>query len=59
VSNLLEMLSNLPNIIGMFHCENSKMHREGKRRVRELGRHGLEAWVDASPNVAEAMQIEQ
>jgi len=53
------MLSNLPNIIGMFHCENSKMHREGKRRVRELGRHGLEAWVDASPNVAEAMQIEQ
>jgi dihydropyrimidinase/dihydroorotase len=59
VYRLLETLSDLPNTIGMFHCENAEVHREAKQRVKAEGRHNLAAWADASPNIAESMQIEQ
>lgn len=59
VYRLLETLSDLPDTVGMFHCENAEVHREAKRRVKAEDRHDMEAWADASPNIAESMQIEQ
>lgn len=58
VYRLLDTLSDLPNTIGMFNCENAEVHREAKQRVKAEDRHDLEVWADASPNIAESMQIE-
>lgn len=59
VVEVLEQVARLPGAIGMFHAENAEVQRLAERRVRAAGRSELAAWADASPPVAEAMQIDQ
>jgi len=58
VYRLLRTLSDLPGALGMFHCENAEVQKEAEREARETGANDLEAWAAASPNIAEAMQVD-
>ena len=59
VCEVLRKVAEIPGAVGMFHAENAEVQRDAERRVRATGRSDLAAWTEASPNVAEAMQIEQ
>ncbi len=56
---VLDKVSEMPNGVVMFHAENEDLAYELRQDLMEEGRNDLEAWTEASPNVAEAMQIEQ
>ncbi len=58
VYRVLSTISDVPGTVGMFHAENAELQKEREAAVRAEGRHDLAAWRDASPNVAEAMQID-
>ena len=59
VLRVLEILADHPETIAMFHCENAEIQHLMERRMREAGRTDLLAWRDASPPIAEAMQVDQ
>ncbi|MFC4551117.1 MULTISPECIES: dihydroorotase [Halorussus] len=56
---VLDKVSDIPNGVVMFHAENEDLAIERRKELQAEGRNDLEAWSEASPNVAEAMQIEQ
>ena len=58
VYRVLSKTADIPGAIGMFHAENAELQREQEAAVRASGAHDLRAWCEASPNVAEAMQID-
>lgn len=59
VYQVLDTVSNVKDGVVMFHAENEDLAYERRKELQEEGRNDLEAWSEASPNVAEAMQIEQ
>ncbi len=59
VLRVLEILSNAPETIAMFHCENAEIQRLMEQRMRDAGRSDLVAWREASPPIAEAIQVDQ
>ncbi|TYL36984.1 dihydroorotase [Natronococcus pandeyae] len=59
VYRVLDTVSEIPDGVVMFHAENEDLAIERREELRAEGRNDLEAWSEASPNVAEAMQIEQ
>ncbi|WP_121743323.1 dihydroorotase [Natronorubrum halophilum] len=56
---VLDKVSDIPGGVVMFHAENEDLAIERRKELQAEGRNDLEAWSEASPNVAEAMQIEQ
>ena len=58
VYRLLSEVSDIEGGVVMFHAENEDLAYERRKELKEQGRNDLEAWTEASPNVAEAMQIE-
>ena len=59
VYRVLSEVAEMPNGIVMFHAENEDLAYELRQDLQAEGRNDLEAWTEASPNVAEEMQIEQ
>ena len=59
VFTVLEKIADEPNTVAMFHAENAEMSLVHENNVRESGRHDLKSWNEASPPIAEEMQIEQ
>ncbi len=59
VYRVLDTVSDIPDGVVMFHAENEDLAIERREELQAAGRNDLEAWTEASPNVAEAMQIEQ
>lgn len=59
VYNVLDKVSEIPGGVVMFHAENEDLAIERRKELKAEGRNDLAAWSEASPNVAEAMQIEQ
>jgi len=58
VYRLLDQVADIDGGVVMFHAENEDLAYELRQDLKEEGRNDLEAWTEASPNVAEAMQIE-
>ncbi|MEF8783360.1 MAG: amidohydrolase family protein [Haloarculaceae archaeon] len=58
VYHLLDAVSDIEGGVVMFHAENEDLAYERRQELQAEGRNDLEAWTEASPNVAEAMQIE-
>jgi dihydropyrimidinase/dihydroorotase len=58
VYRLLDRVADIDGGVVMFHAENEDLAYERRRELQAEGRDDLEAWTEASPNVAEAMQIE-
>ena len=58
VYHLLDAVSDIEGGVVMFHAENEDLAYERRKELQAEGRNDLEAWTEASPNVAEAMQIE-
>lgn len=59
IHRVLDLLADAPETVAMFHCENAEIQRAMEQRMRDAGREDLEAWTEASPPIAEAMQIDQ
>ncbi len=59
VYKVLDQVSEIPGGVVMFHAENEDLAIERRKELQAEGRNDLAAWSEASPNVAEAMQIEQ
>jgi len=59
VYRVLDKVSEIPNGVVMFHAENEDLAIEKRRKLQEAGRNDLPAWTEASPNICEAMPIEQ
>ncbi|MDZ7702616.1 MAG: amidohydrolase family protein [Halobacteriales archaeon] len=59
VYRVLDTVSEIPNGVVMFHAENEDLAIEKRRELQEAGRNDLPAWTEASPNICEAMPIEQ
>jgi dihydropyrimidinase/dihydroorotase len=58
VYHLLDAVADVDGGVVMFHAENEDLAYERRQELMAEGRNDLEAWTEASPNVAEAMQIE-
>lgn len=58
VYRLLDRVADISGGVVMFHAENEDLAYERRQELQADGRNDLEAWTEASPNVAEAMQIE-
>ncbi|ELZ19960.1 dihydroorotase [Halosimplex carlsbadense 2-9-1] len=58
VYRLLSQVADIDGGVVMFHAENEDLAYERREELKAEGRNDLEAWTEASPNVAEAMQIE-
>ncbi len=56
---VLDRVSEIPDGVVMFHAENEDLAIERREELQAEGRNDLAAWSEASPSVAEAMQIEQ
>jgi dihydropyrimidinase len=59
VYRVLDMVSDVKGGVVMFHAENEDLAYERRRELKAADRNDLEAWTEASPNICEAMQIEQ
>ncbi|MFB6105168.1 MAG: dihydroorotase family protein [Halobacteriaceae archaeon] len=59
VYQVLDAVSEVNNGVVMFHAENEDLAYEKRQELQEAGRNDLPAWTEASPNICEAMQIEQ
>ncbi len=59
VYKVLDRVSEIPGGVVMFHSENEDLAIERRKELQDEGRNDLAAWSEASPNIAEAMQIEQ
>lgn len=59
VFEVMKRAADIPNAVTMFHAENAEICKECTAAVRAEGRHDIQAWSEASPPMAEAMQIEQ
>ena len=58
VYRVLDTVADVNGGVVMFHAENEDLAYERRQELQDEGRNDLEAWTEASPNVAEAMQIE-
>lgn len=58
VYTVLDRVADIENGVVMFHAENEDLAYERRKELKNEGRNDLEAWSESSPNVAEAMQIE-
>lgn len=59
VFEVMERAADIPNAVTMFHAENAEVCKKCTETVRAEDRHDIEGWSDASPPMAEAMQVEQ
>jgi dihydropyrimidinase/dihydroorotase len=59
VYRVLDTISDVNGGVVMFHAENEDLAIERRRELQAEGRQDLPAWTEASPNICEAMQIEQ
>ena len=59
VYRVLDKVSGINDGVVMFHAENEDLAQVRREELQEEGRNDLEAWGESSPNVGEAMQIEQ
>ena len=59
VYRVLDKVSRINDGVVMFHAENEDLAQVRREELQEEGRNDLEAWGESSPNVGEAMQIEQ
>jgi dihydropyrimidinase len=56
---VLDAVADVPDAVVMFHAENGDIATRRADALQEAGRNDLQAWEEAAPPVAEAMQIEQ